>query len=125
MYITRDERKTWFNLRSEQTGICNDIKTGKPLEGVEDPNGKAEQASQDQEATADASDAGHGKDAERPAPAETELPEAGEPSDPEPSTGSDSSPVEEGKLDTGVEQESSEAPSETEATAEKPQDGEK
>lgn len=63
MYITRDGMKTWFNLRTEQKGICNDHKTGKPLEGVEDPNGHKPKAN-DQESTADADNAGDGKDAE-------------------------------------------------------------
>lgn len=63
MFITRDDRKTWHNLRTEQKGICNDHKTGKPLEGVEDPNGDQSEAN-DQESTADADDAGNGKDAE-------------------------------------------------------------
>lgn len=126
MYITRDDRKTWFNLRTEQQGICNDHETGKPLEGVKDPNGKAEQTGKDQESTADADDAGHGKDAELAATDTASQPhEEGEAGDAEPSTGPDDSSVEEGKLDAGVEQESSEAPSQTETAAEEPQVGEK
>lgn len=126
MYITRDDGKTWFNLRSEQKGICNDYETGKPLEGVKDPNGETEQTAKDQESTADADDAGDGKDAELAAtdtPAESR--EEGETGDAEPSAGPDDSPVEEGKLDAGVEQKSSEASSETETAAEEPQTGEK
>jgi hypothetical protein len=130
MYITRDDRKTWFNLRTEQRGICNDIETGKPLEGVEDPNGKTdaqpvsderadgpehkEDAAQDKESPADANDAGHGKDAELAA---TDSENAG--------ATEGSQGVEAAELDAGVEQKSSETSSETEAPAEEPQVGEK
>ena len=33
-YISRDNLKTWYNLRSGQQGVIHDYKTGKPLEGV-------------------------------------------------------------------------------------------
>lgn len=95
MYITRDDRKTWFNLRTEQKGICNDHKTGKPLEGVKDPNGKAEQTAKDQEGPADAGDAGHGENAELPA---ADSKDAG--------ATEGSQGVEETKLDSGVEPQS-------------------
>jgi hypothetical protein len=125
MFITRDDRKTWLNLRTQQQGICNDHKTGKPLEGVEDPNGTPEQTAKDQEGPADAGNAGDGADAQPATEGEAESRPEGEAGDAEPSTGSDSGSVEEGKLDAGVEQESSKAPSETETPAEKPQTGEK
>lgn len=121
MFITRDGMKTWFNLRTKQQGICNDHKTGKPLEGVEDPNGKAEQTAKDQEGSADAGNAGDGEHTVGPAeePTETESRSEGEAGDAEPSTGADSSPVEEGKLDAGVEQKSSANPGEKKAPAKK------
>lgn len=113
MYITRDERKTWANLRTDQKGICNDHKTGKPLEGVEDPNGHKPEAN-DQESTADADDAGDGKDAELAA------------TDGQPETAAEGSQgVEAAELDAGVEPEGSKDQGETEAPAEEPQSREK
>ncbi len=113
MYITRDERKTWFNLRTEAKGICNDHKTGKPLEGVEDPNGDQSKAN-DQESTADADDAGNGKDAElAAADGQSETTTEG------------SQGVEATELDAGVEPESKKDQGEAEAPAEEPQTGEK
>lgn len=122
MFITRDDRKTWFNLRTEQKGICNDINTGKPVEGVEDPNGQA--ATENQEGPADAGDAGDGEHAVGPAETAAEPRPEGEAGDAEPETGTDSSPVEDGELDAGVEPESKEAAGETEAPAEEPKTGE-
>lgn len=122
MFITRDDRKTWFNLRTQQKGICNDYETGKPLEGVEDPNGQAD--TENKESAADAGDAGDGKNSERAAEAEAESRPEGTDGDAEPSTGADSSPVEDGELDAGVEQKSEAAPSEAEAPAEEQKTGE-
>lgn len=112
-YITRDDRKTWFNLRTDQRGICIDHTTGEPLEGVEDPNGT--KASEDKESTADADNSGDGRDAELAAVGETEPDTQGKSSDAEP-RGEDPSPVEEGKLDSGVEPESSEDSSKAETS---------
>lgn len=119
MFISRDDRKTWINLRTDQRGICNDHLTGKPLEGVKDPNGKAEQATQNQEGPADAGDAGNGADAQPTTDGQTESRPEEKSGDAKPGTGADSSPVEEGKLDAGVEQKSSENPGEKKAPAKK------
>lgn len=107
MYITRDEGKTWFNLRSEQKGICNDHKTGKPVEGVKDPNGDQPEAN-DQESTTDAGDAGHGANAELPA-ADNEDAGATE----------GSQGVEAKELDAGVEPEGGKDQSQAKAPAKK------
>lgn len=120
MYITRDGMETWFNLRTEQKGICNDHKTGKPLEGVEDPNGKTEQAAQDQESTADADNAGDGADAEKPTAPEVEPGSASEETVP-----AGSEKMEGGELDSGVEPEGEKDQGKTESPAEEPQTGEK
>lgn len=118
MYITRDGKKTWFNLRTQQKGICNDIKTGKPLEGVRDPNGSTK-VTKDKESSADAGNAGDGANTSGTAEGEASAKDA------DTSTGADTGPVEEGKLDAGVEQKSAEAPSEKKAAKKKPQSGEK
>jgi len=124
MYITRDDRQTWYNLRTEQRGICNDSETGKPLEGVEDPNGPAKEDAKDQESTADADDSGDGKSSELAAADEASTKsEEGEPSVAEPQAGADSGPVEDGELDKGVEPESETGSSEAEAPKNKPQSG--
>lgn len=111
MFITQDERKTWRNLRTGQKGICNDIETGEPLEGVEDPNGQTE--AKDQESTADADNAGDGKDAELAA-TQPDSEQAG---------GEGSENVEDGKLDAGVEPEGSKDPGKKKAPAKKPKSG--
>lgn len=118
MYITRDDRKTWFNLRTDQRGICIDHITGEPLEGVEDPNVERTETTQDQESTADADNAGDGRDAELAAVGQAEPNSEGSPVDAEP-RGEDAGPVEEGKLDTGVEPESSKTSSKAKAPKKK------
>lgn len=117
MYITRDGKKTWFNLRTQQKGICNDIETGKPLEGVRDPNGKTK-VSEDQESATDASDSGDG--------GHSSEPESGQATDPVEATesrGEDAKPVEGGELNAGVEPEGSEDPGKTKAPKKKSQSG--
>lgn len=126
MYITRDEGKTWFNLRTEQKGICNDYETGKPVEGVEDPNGKTEQAAQDQEGPADAGDSGDGEHAGQP---ESGQPEGGSTpakssEDADTSTGTDAGSVEAGEQHAGVEPESQTDQSKAKAPKKKSQTGE-
>lgn len=147
-YITRDDSKTWLNLRNNQRGICNDHETGKPLEGVKDPNGEAEQTVKDQEGSADTGDAGHREDVKQPAdgsrdstvddsvsesrrggkdatPASDGKPRPdGEVNGAELNARPDSIPVEKGKLDSGVEQKGSENSSETEAGTEEQKSGE-
>ena len=118
-FITRDDRKTWFNLRHDQKGICNDIKTGKPLEGVEDPNGKAEQTAQDQEGPADANNTGDGADTNEPTPIGDLAPGVG----PEESVAEGSEKVEAGELNPGVEPEGEADQGEAEAPAKKPKSG--
>lgn len=123
MYITRDGRKTWFNLRTEQRGVCNDIKTGKPLEGVRDPNGSTK-VNKDTEGSADAGNGGHGVDPSTVAPG-TEVPSTeGEPSPAEP-RGENDSPVEDGKLDAGVEPKGKAVAPKKKTAKKKPQTGEK
>jgi len=95
-YITRDDRKTWLNLRTGQQGIVTDHLTGKPLEGVDDPNGQTESQSEDQASRADEGDAGDGADAQEPTTSEGD------------GSSGRSAKVEGGELDAGVEQESSE-----------------
>ena len=106
-FITRDEGKTWFNLRTEQKGICNDIKTGKPVEGVEDPNGTTDE---DKESTANTSNGGDGVDA-RTATSEKATVSEG------------SQALEEGELDGRVEQKSSPKKGSSKAPSEKPKSG--
>lgn len=113
MYITRDDRKTWFNLRTEQRGVCIDHLTGEPLEGVTIDDG-----TETTESTTDARDSGDGKDAELAAVDTTQPSAEGETSDAEP-RGEDAGPVEEAKLDAGVESESSKAPSKAKAPKKK------
>ena len=91
-FITRDEGKTWFNIRTDQKGICNDFKTGEPVEGVEDPNGDKPETN-DQESPANADNAGDGSDAKL-APKKRSK---------QTSTGKKRTPVEDGELDAGVE----------------------
>lgn len=109
MFITQDDRKTWRNLRTGQKGIVNDHKTGKPLEGVEDPNGHEPEAN-DQESAANAGDAGHGENAVGPAE---------EPAVESEKSTSGSQGVEAAELDAGVEPEGSKDQGEKKAPAKK------
>lgn len=109
MYITRDERKTWFNLRTEQRGVCTDHLTGEPLEGVEDPNVERTEATENQEGTTDADNARDGGDA----------PDATASDEGDVDGGFNHEPVEEAELDAGVESESPKASSKAKAPKKK------
>ena len=114
-FISRDDRKTWINLRTGQQGIVTDHLTGKPLEGVEDPNGNHTEDA-DQEGSADAGDAGHGENATGTA----DQSEATDSEDTAGPGGEDAKPVEGGQLDAGVEQESQPSEGEAEAGSKEP-----
>ena len=86
-FITRDNGDTWFNLRTEQKGICNDKETGKPVEGVEDPNGKVQ--TENQKSATNPDDGGYGVNPESATKNEA--------------VADKSEKVEKGKLDTRVE----------------------
>lgn len=115
-YITRDEGKTWFNLRNEQRGVCNDYKTGKPIKGVVLDDGPSE-TNEDKSGTTNAGNKRHGKNSIKSAIADgATAPSAEGEGDAEPRW-ENSQAVENRELDAGVEPKGETPAGEAEASA--------
>lgn len=119
MYITSDERKTWFNLRTKQRGVCTDHLTGEPLEGVRRPNVERTETTKDQEGSTDADNAGDGGDTSESEGGKGSA-DSGTTSAEDDINGSfNPEPVEEAELDAGVESESPKTSSKAKAPKKK------